>query len=61
MASKIDNANAVILQICDEQTLTLQIQRHVINAASHVAERYLDLKLQWECDLLLSHNRVGTE
>jgi hypothetical protein len=61
MVRKVDHPYAVILQFGDEQALALQINCHVINSASYVAERYLGLKLQWRLYFVLSRSHVETE
>ena len=43
---EIDNANAVIAQFGNEQALPLQINRHVVDPTTHIAERKPSLKLE---------------
>ena len=44
--SEIDNANTVIAQFGNEQALPLQINRHVVDPATHIAQWKPGLKLE---------------
>jgi hypothetical protein len=46
---EIDNSNGIIAQFGNEQTLPLQINRHVINPAAHVAQRDFGFELERTC------------
>ncbi|MEH2570279.1 hypothetical protein [Bradyrhizobium sp. AZCC 2289] len=46
---KIDDANGVIAQFGNEQTLPLQVDGHVIDAATHVAQHNFGLELKRAC------------
>nr|WP_246752010.1 hypothetical protein [Bradyrhizobium diazoefficiens] len=43
---EIDNADAIIAKLGNEQSLPLQIDRHVIDSAAHVAEQNLGFELK---------------
>src|SRR5216684_3639796 len=46
VSGQVDNADAVIAEFGHEKSLPLQIDRHVIDPAAHIAERDLGFKLQ---------------
>src|SRR5258708_30841448 len=46
---QIDNSNGIIAQFGNEQTLSLQINRHVVDPATDVAQQNLGLELELAC------------
>ena len=46
MSGQVDHANAVIAELGHEQSLPLQVDRHMIYAAAHITEQYLGLELE---------------
>ena len=46
---EIDNSQGIVAQFGNEQSLPLQINRHVIDAAAHLAQRDFGLELERAC------------
>src|SRR5229473_5541470 len=46
---EIDNSNGIIAQLGNEQSLPLQIDRHMVDAAAHVAQRNFGFELERTC------------
>jgi len=46
VSGQVDNADAVIAEFGHEQSLPLQVHRHVIDPAAHIAEQDLGFELE---------------